>query len=86
MGPEAAVNAVFANKIAEQPAEQRAAFVEKLREEYRRDIDLTKLASENVIDAVIDPNDLRNEVAARLANAATKDRTWVGKRHAVPPM
>jgi acetyl-CoA carboxylase carboxyltransferase component len=86
MGPEAAVNAVFANKIAEQPAEQRAAFVEKLREEYKRDIDLTKLASENVIDAVIDPNDLRNEVAARLANAATKDRTWVGKRHAVPPM
>jgi len=34
----------------------------------------------------IDPNDLRAEVAMRLANASTKDRAWVGKRHAVPPM
>jgi acetyl-CoA carboxylase carboxyltransferase component len=86
MGPEAAINAVFANKIAEQPAEKRAAYVEKLREEYKRDIDLLKLAAENVIDAVIDPKDLRDEVAARLANAATKDRVWPAKRHGVPPM
>jgi acetyl-CoA carboxylase carboxyltransferase component len=86
MGPEAAVNAVFANKIAEQPEEKRAAYVEKLREEYKRDIDLMKLASENVVDAVIDPKDLREEVAARLENAKTKDRHWVAKRHGVPPM
>lgn len=86
MGPEAAVNAVFANKIAEQPAEARAAYVERLREEYRRDIDLTKLASENIVDAVIAPDDVRREVALRLAHAETRDRTAARKRRAVPPM
>jgi len=86
MGPEAAVNAVFANKIAEQPPEARAAYVEKLREEYRRDIDLTKLASENIVDSVIAPDDVRREVALRLAHAETRDRTAARKRRAVPPM
>ena len=46
MGAEAAVNAVFANKIAEKPEAERAAYVEQLREEYRADIDLLKLARE----------------------------------------
>ena len=46
MGAEAAVNAVFANKIAEKPEAERAAYVEQLREEYRADIDLLKLAVE----------------------------------------
>jgi acetyl-CoA carboxylase carboxyltransferase component len=86
MGAEAAVNAVFANKIAEQPPEKRAAFVEKLREDYRKDVDILKLASENVIDAIIEPKDLRAELASRLASASMKDRGWAGKRHGVPPM
>jgi len=86
MGAEAAVNAVFANKIAEQPESERAAYVEKLREEYRRDIDLMKLAGENVVDAVVEPETLRAEVAGRLADAAARDRTWPSKRHSVPPM
>ena len=40
MGPEAAVNAVYYNKIQEKPEAERAAYVEKLRDEYRADIDL----------------------------------------------
>jgi acetyl-CoA carboxylase carboxyltransferase component len=86
MGPEAAVNAVFANKIAEQPEADRPAYIEKLRDEYKRDIDLVKLASENIIDAVIEPSALREEVITRLAFAARKDRSWPAKRRAVPPM
>src|SRR5581483_3744653 len=43
MGPEAAVNAVFFNKIAEKPEAERAAFVQKLRDEYRADVDIYKL-------------------------------------------
>jgi methylmalonyl-CoA decarboxylase subunit alpha len=86
MGAEAAVNAVFANKIAEQPESERAAYVERLREEYRRDIDILKLASENVIDAVIEPETLRSEVAGRLADAAGRDRSWPQKRRAIQPM
>ena len=40
MGAEAAVNAVFANKIAEKPEAERAAYVEELRVQYRADIRL----------------------------------------------
>ncbi|MBI5090803.1 MAG: acyl-CoA carboxylase subunit beta, partial [Actinobacteria bacterium] len=60
MGPEAAVNAVYANKIAEitDPAE-RAAFVAARRDEYEADVDLYRLASELVIDAVVPFETLR---------------------------
>ena len=59
MGAEAAVNAVFANKIAEKPEAERAAYVQQLRDEYNQDIDLMKLAADLHVDAVIQPGDLR---------------------------
>ena len=43
---EAAVNAVFFNKIQEKPEAERAAYVAQLREEYKKDIDIEVLASE----------------------------------------
>ena len=53
MGPEAAVNAVFANKIAAiDDPDERAAFVDEQRRLYEEDVDLYRLASELVIDAV----------------------------------
>jgi acetyl-CoA carboxylase carboxyltransferase component len=66
MGPEAAVNAVYFNKIQERPEAERAAYVEALREEYRKDIDIEKLASELVVDAVVPGGRLRDELARRL--------------------
>jgi len=86
MGPEAAVNAVYANKIAEKPEAERAAFVEQLRAEYRSDIDLMKLASENVLDGVVAGDELRGELIRRLAYARTKDRTPISKRRSVIPV
>jgi acetyl-CoA carboxylase carboxyltransferase component len=65
MGPEAAVNAVYFNKIQERPESDRAAYVAALREEYRSDIDLLKLASELVVDAVVPGERLRDELARR---------------------
>jgi acetyl-CoA carboxylase carboxyltransferase component len=87
MGPEPAVNAVFANKIAEieDPAE-RQAFVEQKRAEYEADVDLLRLASDLVIDAVVEPEDLRIEVAARLRFAAGKSRFFSDRHHGVPPV
>jgi acetyl-CoA carboxylase carboxyltransferase component len=67
MGPEAAVNAVYYNKIQERPEAERAAYVAALRDEYRRDIDLVKLAAELVVDAVVPGHELRAEVARRFA-------------------
>jgi acetyl-CoA carboxylase carboxyltransferase component len=86
MGPEAAVNAVYANKIAEKPEGERAAYVDELRAEYRRDIDVMKLASENVIDTIVPPAELRTELIRRFSYAARKDRTPIDKRRSVIPV
>jgi methylmalonyl-CoA decarboxylase subunit alpha len=66
MGPEAAVNAVYFNKIQEKPEAERAAYVAQLREEYRQDVDLFKLASELIVDEVIQGAQLRQELCQRL--------------------
>ncbi len=66
MGPEAAVNAVYFNKIQEKPEAERAAYVQPLRDEYRADIDLVKLASELVVDAVVPGDELRERAGAPL--------------------
>jgi acetyl-CoA carboxylase carboxyltransferase component len=87
MGPEAAVNAVYANKIAEIADEaERTAFVDGLRADYEVDIDILHLASELVVDAVIEPGEVRAELVARFAAAATKNRHFSDRRHGVPPM
>jgi len=87
MGPEPAVNAVYYNKIQgiEDPRE-REAFVAERRREYEEDIDLMHLASENVVDAVVQPDELRSELIRRLRQAQGKEREFTGRRHGVPPV
>ncbi|MBI4934623.1 MAG: acyl-CoA carboxylase subunit beta [Actinobacteria bacterium] len=84
MGPEAAVNAVYANKIQaiEDPVE-RAAYVDERRAEYEEDVDLYRLASEMVVDAVVPFADLRRELITRFATADPTDRQSVAKHHTV---
>ena len=55
-------------------ARARRATSSKLRDEYRADIDLYKLASELVIDAVIPGDRLRAEIAARFASRGRQAR------------
>jgi acetyl-CoA carboxylase carboxyltransferase component len=87
MGPEAAVNAVFANRIAAiDDPDERQAFVAEERRIYEEDVDLLRLASELVIDAVVDWGDLRGEVVRRLQRAAGKTRHFSDRRHGVPPV
>jgi acetyl-CoA carboxylase carboxyltransferase component len=87
MGPEPAVNAVFFNQIqAIEDEGERAAFVAEKRRAYEEDIDLVHLASENVVDAVVQPDDLRAELIRRIAQASSKDRTFSERRHGVPPV
>jgi acetyl-CoA carboxylase carboxyltransferase component len=87
MGPEAAINAVYANKIAaiEDPAD-REAFVLEQRTLYEEDVDILRLASELVVDAVVDFADLRGELIRRLELAEGKDRFFTERRHGVPPV
>jgi methylmalonyl-CoA decarboxylase subunit alpha len=86
MGPEAAINAVFYNQIQEvhDPAE-RAEFVRRKREEYAADIDILHLASELVVDAMIEPDDLRAELIRRFALAETKDRRFSRRHNPITP-
>jgi methylmalonyl-CoA decarboxylase subunit alpha len=87
MGPQAAVNAVYYNQLqAIDDPEERASRTEELREQYAQDIDILHLASELVIDAVIQPEDLRAELIRRFGHAAAKDRQWPEKRNPVTPV
>ena len=86
MGPEAAINAVYFNAIEALEEPERSAFVAEKREEYEEDVDLLRLAAEGVIDAVIEPTDLRDELIRRYAIAAGKDRRFSERRHGVPPV
>jgi len=92
MGPQAAVNAVYFNKIQEVPAgPERDAYVARLRDEYREDVNLMKLASELVIDAVIPHERLRHEIATRFARARdtgtdSLDHGRPRRKHLVPPV
>jgi acetyl-CoA carboxylase carboxyltransferase component len=87
MGAEAAVNAVYANKIAAiADDDERAAYVAARREEYERDIDIVRLASELVVDAIVEPHELRDEIVRRMAAARHKDRQFSRRRHGVTPV
>jgi acetyl-CoA carboxylase carboxyltransferase component len=86
MGPQAAVNAVYANKIQALPDSERAKFVAAREAEYRADIDVLRLAGEGVLDHVVDFDDLRPEVERRLALYATKERVWPARHNAVHPV
>jgi len=87
MGAEAAVNAVYANKIAAiEDAAERQAYVEKLRAEYNEDIDIVRLAAELVVDAIVEPEALRAELIRRFAAGQGKDRSFSRRRHGIRPV
>jgi acetyl-CoA carboxylase carboxyltransferase component len=87
MGPEAAINAVYFNQLqAISDDAERAARTEELRREYSQDIDILHLASELVVDAVIQPSDLRAELVRRFARVEGKRREWPGKNNPITPV
>ena len=87
MGAEAAVNAVHAKRLNAMPDDaERAAAVARLRADYDADIDIVRLASELVVDDIVEPEDLRAQLVARLAIARTKDRSFSRRRHGVTPV
>ncbi|WP_276252695.1 acyl-CoA carboxylase subunit beta [Halomontanus rarus] len=82
MGPEAAINAVYARKLAEiDDEDERARKEAQLREEYREDIDIHRMASEVVIDELIPPSRLRVELAARFEFYADVEKELPSKKH-----
>jgi acetyl-CoA carboxylase carboxyltransferase component len=87
MGPDPAVNAVFYNRIhAIDDETERAEFIATRKREYEEDVDLVHLAAELVVDAIVQPEELRTELTQRLALSTTRVRADVDKRHSVPPV
>ncbi|MGB7448906.1 MAG: acyl-CoA carboxylase subunit beta [Ornithinimicrobium sp.] len=87
MGPEAAVNAVYAGRLAQMSGPQeRESFVAAKRAEYLEDVDLERLASDLVVDGIIEADQLRAELRLRLRYAAGRDRHFSTRRHGVPPV
>ena len=82
MGPEAAINAVYARKLSEiDDEDERAEREAELREEYREDIDIHRMASEVVVDDVVPPSTLRRELENRFEFYAGVEKDLPDKKH-----
>ena len=86
MGAEAAVNAVYANKIQSLEPNERTHFIAQKREEYNQNIDIYRLASEMIVDDIIQPNDLRAELIKRFEAYSSKKITFTNRKHGVYPV
>ncbi len=87
MGPEPAVNAVFYNRIQSiEDPEERAVFVAERMAEYEADVDLVRLGSDLVVDAVVEPADLREESIRRIGLAQGKSRYFTERHNPVTPV
>jgi acetyl-CoA carboxylase carboxyltransferase component len=86
MGPEAAVNAVFAKKLeglSEDAAARRRA---ELEDEYSQDVDIFKLAAELIVDDIVEPESLRDQLIKRFELYATRFRVRSERKHGVYPV
>lgn len=87
MGPEAAVNAVYARKISEiEDPKERYQFIKEKQEEYKDQINIYKLASELIIDDIVEPNNLRKVLIDRLSMYESKDVQFSERKHPVYPV
>jgi acetyl-CoA carboxylase carboxyltransferase component len=87
MGPEAAVNAVYSNKINEiADPKERFAFVQAKHQEYKEHIDIYKLASEMIVDEIVAPSELRTVLIERFGYYETKEMNFSTRKHPVYPV
>ncbi|PLS18668.1 carboxylase [Bacillus sp. M6-12] len=86
MGPEAAVNAVYFNKIQELPEENRASYIAEKRKEYSENIDIHRLASKLIIDDIVGFDELRSDVIRRFKLYRSKTIKGLEKRNSIHPV
>jgi acetyl-CoA carboxylase carboxyltransferase component len=86
MGPEAAINAVFANQIAEMPEDQRDHFRKMMEARYAEDIDIFRLAAELIVDTITPFESLRDELIARYSIYQTKEARFSECRNPIYPV
>jgi methylmalonyl-CoA decarboxylase subunit alpha len=87
MGPEAAVNAVYSNKINDiEDQKERIAFLQSKHQEYKEHIDIYKLASELIVDEIVAPKELRNVLIERFGYYESKEMPFSVRKHPVYPV
>src|SRR5690606_364200 len=87
MGPEAAVNAVYANKINELTDEkEKQAFIAEKEMEYKEHINIYRLASELIVDDIVAPDQLRETLINRFSLYETKEMLFSTRKHPVYPV
>jgi acetyl-CoA carboxylase carboxyltransferase component len=87
MGADAAVRAVYANRIAAiEDAGERQRFVQERRAEYEETLGLLRFASDLFVDAIVAPNRLRDELIQRLDAASSWQREPARRHHGVWPV
>ncbi|MDE3838415.1 carboxylase [Bacillus methanolicus] len=87
MGPEAAVNAVYSNKLnAIEDPKERMAFIQEKQQEYKEHIDIYKLASEMIVDEIVSPDELREVLIERFSYYETKEMVFSTRKHPVYPV
>ena len=87
MAPEASANAMYANRIAQiEDPEERARYIAERVAEQEAEMNLLRLGSELMVDAVVEPTALRTELIVRLADADGWERTTGQRHHPVSPV
>lgn len=86
MGPEAAINAVFANQIAQLPDAEREPFRKMMEAKYAEDIDIFRLASELIVDTITPFESLRGELIARYGIYQSKNAVFSARRNPIYPV
>ncbi|TCP30474.1 acetyl-CoA carboxylase carboxyltransferase component [Scopulibacillus darangshiensis] len=87
MGPEAAVNAVYSNKIqAIEDPKERIKYVQEKQREYKETIDIYKLASELIVDDIVSGDELRSVLIDRYGMYESKELVFSERKHPVYPV
>jgi methylmalonyl-CoA decarboxylase subunit alpha len=87
MGPEAAVNAVYSNKINDiEDPKEKLAFIQMKHQEYKEHIDIYKLASDLIVDEIVAPAELREVLISRFHYYQTKEVIFSVRKHPVYPV
>jgi acetyl-CoA carboxylase carboxyltransferase component len=85
MGAEPAVNAVYFNKMATMSNEEKKNFIREKTLEYEKDVNIYRMASELVVDMVIDFSEVRSELGRRLEVNQEKQKT-INYHNSIQPM
>lgn len=84
VGPEAAINALYAKQVAAMPKEERDTFVKQKREEYAEDISVLGMPADRFhIEAVVEPEHLRDELIARFEVYSRRENKAIERRSPV---